>query len=192
MPRTIDEHELGLRVVLDQQLGVGAARTFAGTLAARLGEPVNDPVGELNRLFPTAEAIVTSDPEELGLVLDDSHTFVALARALADGTVDLSPGADRAATRGALADLPGVDAATVEIITMRALGDPDAFPVTDRWLAGSGRAVGLPEDSTRLLERARAWQPWRAYATQHLDALASTPDHPDDNTPGRDDDATNL
>jgi AraC family transcriptional regulator of adaptative response / DNA-3-methyladenine glycosylase II len=51
---------------------------------------------------------------------------------------------------------------------MRALGDPDAFPVTDLGVRFAARALGLPEHPAALSARAAAWRPWRAYATQYL------------------------
>jgi AraC family transcriptional regulator of adaptative response / DNA-3-methyladenine glycosylase II len=91
-----------------------------------------------------------------------------LARALADGSVELGPGADPAAARVALLDLPGIGPWTVEYVAMRALGDPDAFPVTDLGVRRSLQRLGLPARPSEVPARARAWRPWRAYATAHL------------------------
>ena len=40
IPRTVDEHELALRVVLGQQVSIKAARTHAGRIVAAYGQPV--------------------------------------------------------------------------------------------------------------------------------------------------------
>ena len=47
---------------------------------------------------------------------------------------------------------------------MRALSDPDAFPAGD---LGVQRALGA-RSAPRILARAEAWRPWRAYAAVHL------------------------
>jgi len=53
---------------------------------------------------------------------------------------------------------------TSEVIAMRALGAPDAFPAGD---LGVLRALGVT--SVRAAERrAEAWRPWRSYAVMHL------------------------
>ena len=51
---------------------------------------------------------------------------------------------------------------------MRALREPDAFPVTDRQLRRA-LADGNPVPSAgKVTARTEAWRPWRAYATLHL------------------------
>ena len=89
-------------------------------------------------------------------------------RALADGTVVLDPGCDWNRARQQLLALPGIGPWTAEVIAMRGLGDPDAFPVTDLGVLAAAKALGLPSDPKVLTERSGRWRPWRAYATQHL------------------------
>lgn len=66
--------------------------------------------------------------------------------------------------RSGLAQLRGVGPWTVETIAMRALGDPDAYPVTDLGVAEALRRLGLAE----VAGATEGWKPWRAYAVQHL------------------------
>ena len=47
---------------------------------------------------------------------------------------------------------------------MRALSWPDAFPATDLGVRKALNETNL----TRVLQIAKAWQPWRSYATMHL------------------------
>ena len=54
--RTVDEIETAVRVVLGQQVSLGAARTHAGRLVAACGSPIADPVGGLTHTFPTVES----------------------------------------------------------------------------------------------------------------------------------------
>ena len=42
---------------------------------------------------------------------------------------------------------------------MRALGDPDAFPATDRGVLGAAAALGLPHTPLALTARVAAWRP---------------------------------
>ena len=58
----------------------------------------------------------------------------------------------------------GIGDWTAQYIAMRALAWPDAFPSTDY-----GVMKALKEKNLRkVLERADAWRPWRAYAVMHL------------------------
>ena len=105
-------------------------------------------------------------------------TIRSVALAMANGDVDVSVGADRDETRASLLGMKGVGPWTVEMVAMRGLGDPDAFPTTDLGLIRAGTELGVD-----LADRSPAWRPWRSYATQYLWALTphavnSIPGHP--------------
>jgi len=168
VPRTVDPDELALRAVLGQPISTRAARTLAGTLVATWGEPLDAPVGGVTRLFPEPAVLGSLDPAALGLPRSRASTFTALARALAEGTVDLGAGSDWGRARHALGRLPGLGPGTVETIAMRALGDPDAFPATDLGVRHAARHLGLAATPPVLVRRSQRWRPWRAYAVQYL------------------------
>ena len=170
VPRTVDEQELALRAVLGQQVSTAAARTHAARLVRAVGDEITDPEGGLTHLWPTAEAVAGVDPEVLRLPQARRATVLRLARALADGEIDLDPGADRARARAQLHALPGIGPWTVETVAMRALGDPDAFLPGDLGVVVAARGLGLGEGRA-LLARAARWAPYRAYAVQHLWAV---------------------
>ena len=179
IPRSVDGPELALRAVIGQQISTAAARTQAARLTAAHGTPVSDPRGSLTHLFPTPEALADV---RLAGPRRRADSFAALARALAEGRLCVDPGADRAAARAALAGLPGIGPWTTEVIAMRALGDPDAFPASDLGVRRGAAALGLPATPRGLEQRARRWSPWRAYAVQYLWSLA---DHPINHWPPR-------
>ncbi|MCC3777952.1 DNA-3-methyladenine glycosylase, partial [Streptomyces sp. UNOB3_S3] len=89
-------------------------------------------------------------------------------RALAGGELALGVGSDWSRARARLAALPGIGPWTAEIIAMRALGDPDAFPATDLGVRRAAARTGLPGTPAALTRHAAAWRPWRAYAVQYL------------------------
>lgn len=168
IPRTVDGDELALRVVLGQQVSTKAARTHTSRLVARLGEPMHDPAGGLTHLFPEAAAVETVDPDTLGLPQSRRRTLLALAGALADGTIDLGAGADWDRARHQLHAIAGIGPWTVETIVMRALGDPDAYLPGDLGIRAATASLGLE------MNRHERWRPWRSYAVQYL---WSTLDH---------------
>jgi AraC family transcriptional regulator of adaptative response / DNA-3-methyladenine glycosylase II len=175
VPRTVDAAEFAVRALLGQQVSTKAARMHAARLVAACGEPVADPAGGLTYLFPAMGALTSLDPAALALPRARRTTFTTLVAALAGGELDLSPACDWQKARAALAALPGLGPWTIEMIAMRALGDPDAFTVTDLGVRRAARDVGLPSTVTGLTGHAAAWRPWRAYAVQYLWA---TSDHP--------------
>ncbi|MYU12580.1 DNA-3-methyladenine glycosylase, partial [Streptomyces sp. SID8361] len=64
---------------------------------------------------------------------------------------------------------------TVEVIAMRALGDPDAFLPTDLGVRRAAAELGLPATPGALTRHSARWRPWRAYAVQYL--WATDPAH---------------
>ncbi|MEU2261939.1 AlkA N-terminal domain-containing protein [Streptomyces sp. NPDC019645] len=175
VPRTVDAAEFAVRAVLGQQVSTAAARTHAARLVTAHGTPVQDPEGGLTHLFPGPGALAAVDPGTLAFPRSRRTTLTTLFGALADGTLRLGPDSDWNEARARLSELPGFGPWTVEVIAMRALGDPDAFLPTDLGIRHAAAGLGLPSTPAALTARAAAWRPWRAYAVQYLWA---TGDHP--------------
>ncbi|GAA1917180.1 hypothetical protein GCM10009753_56920 [Streptantibioticus ferralitis] len=175
VPRTVDGPEFAVRAVLGQQVSTAAARTLAGRLVIAHGEPIDDPVGGLTHVFPSAEALAALDPAALAMPRTRRRTLIELVTALADGKIDLDADGDWARTRQQLGALPGFGPWTVEVIAMRALGDPDAFLPTDLGVRLAARELGLPGTPAALARHAEPWRPWRAYAVQYLWATGNHP-----------------
>jgi AraC family transcriptional regulator of adaptative response / DNA-3-methyladenine glycosylase II len=168
IPRTVDEPELALRVVLGQQVSVKAARTHAARIVYAYGQPVTDPNGVLTHVFPAVEHLADIDPVHLAFPKSRQRSLVALIGALANGDVLLDSGCDWNRAREQLLALLGIGPWTAEVIALRGLGDPDAFPTTDLGVLVAAKQVGLPESSRALVEHSARWRPWRSYAAQHL------------------------
>jgi len=167
----LDGFDAAVRVVIGQQVSVAAATTVAGRLARALGEPIETPFPGLDRLPATPAALAEAGEDtvaRLGMPGARARTLVALGREVAGGRLSLERGgAEEGAVRAALLAVPGIGPWTADVVAMRALGAPDAFPAGD---LGVQRALGVR--SARAAEaRAEGWRPWRAYATAHLWAL---------------------
>ena len=136
----VDGAEFAVRAVLGQQVSTAAARTRRRHSVARAAEPVVDPIGGLTHLFPDARGIWsrrTGLPEAAAAV-------AGVVAALAEGHLDLGPGADRRRAHASGSPPPGVGPWTVEMVAMRALGDPDAFPTGDRGVRRGARRPRPP------------------------------------------------
>ncbi|WP_327239491.1 helix-turn-helix domain-containing protein [Streptomyces sp. NBC_01318] len=180
VPRTVDGAEFAVRAVLGQQVSTAAARTHAARLVTAHGVPVDDPEGGLTHLFPTPVALACLDPEQLALPRSRRTTLTTLVGALADGSLQLGTDSEWERARAELVALPGFGPWTVEVIAMRALGDPDAFLPTDLGIRRAAEELGLPSTPAALTARAAAWRPWRAYAVQYL---WTVDDHPINHLP---------
>jgi AraC family transcriptional regulator of adaptative response / DNA-3-methyladenine glycosylase II len=168
LPGTVDGFELAVRAILGQQISVRAARTFAGRIAATIGTPLERPVDGITHLFPTPEQLARTPLGSLGLTRAREATLQRVAELVAAGELDLTAGTDRVATAERLLHVPGIGPWTVAYISMRALGDPDAFPVGDLGVRLGFESLGLASSPDAMREHAERWRPWRAYAVMHL------------------------
>jgi AraC family transcriptional regulator of adaptative response / DNA-3-methyladenine glycosylase II len=100
----------------------------------------------------------------LGIIAARSRSIFALADALVNRQITLSPSADIEKEMQKLLALPGFGPWTVNYIAMRALAWPDAFPHTDY---GIKKALsGMTE--AEIVKLANTWRPWRAYGAMNL------------------------
>jgi AraC family transcriptional regulator of adaptative response / DNA-3-methyladenine glycosylase II len=168
VPGAIDGFEMAVRAIVGQQISVAAARTLTGRLAALLGEPLATGVSSLRVAFPRPEAVAARTLDGLGMPASRLATLTGLARAICEGRLDLSPGADREATRAALLAIRGVGPWTADYVAMRGLGDPDAFLPSDLVIRQVlGDRTG-PLTARAAEQQSQRWRPWRAYAVAHL------------------------
>jgi AraC family transcriptional regulator of adaptative response / DNA-3-methyladenine glycosylase II len=173
VPGAWDGFELAIRAVLGQQITVSAAVRLAGRLVPAYGERLAEPDGDLTHVFPRPEAVATADLTAIGMPRSRAATLSAVAAAaITDPHLfDATFGLDDAVRR--LRSIRGVGEWTAQYIALRQLREPDAFPAADlglmRAMAGH---EGSGHSSSELLDRAKAWRPWRAYAAQHLWASA--------------------
>jgi AraC family transcriptional regulator of adaptative response / DNA-3-methyladenine glycosylase II len=167
LPGCFDGFEAAVRVVLGQQVTVKAARTLLQRLVNRLGEPIETPFADLTLLFPTPAAVAAADPATIGLlgiVRQRVRALQALAGEVASGRIVLERGMPIEPTLEALQQLPGIGPWTAQLIAMRALAWPDAWPASD---VGLMIALGS-RDAKEITRLAESWRPWRAYAVMRL------------------------
>lgn len=168
IPRTVDEEELTVRAVLGQQVSTKAARTHAARLVNAYGGPVADPHGGLTHTFPSIAQLADIDPAHLAMPAARRRSLTGLIAALATGELTVNPGCDWELARQQLLALPGIGPWTAEIVAMRGLGDPDAFPASDLGVRLAAEQLGLATDVRALTAHSARWRPWRSYAVQHL------------------------
>ena len=168
VPRAVDGFEIAVRAIVGQQVSVAGARTTLGRLVEAHGERLASPAGGLTHRFPAPEAIAAVPAEDFPFPRQRGEALRALARALAEGAIDLRPDADRERAEAQLLAIRGVGPWTASYISMRALGDPDAFLPTDLGvLRGLIRRRG-PTTAAQADELALGWRPWRSYAVVYL------------------------
>ena len=95
-------------------------------------------------------------------------TLTEACAKVADGSIVLDAGSDRAETTAALQGLRGIGPWTAGYVAMRALGDPDVFLPSDLGVRHALDAPGAESSPAAAAQRAEAWSPWRTYALHHL------------------------
>jgi AraC family transcriptional regulator, regulatory protein of adaptative response / DNA-3-methyladenine glycosylase II len=170
VPGSWDGFEVGVRAILGQQVTVAGARTLAGRLVERLGEPVPGltELG-LTHTFPPAEVVAGADLTGLGLTGARMKALTAFATAVRDGEVRLDGSVSLDEFVRSVVALPGLGEWTAQYLALR-LGEPDAFPAGDLGLR-KALANGKVPTTRQVADRAEAWRPWRAQAAIHLWAL---------------------
>lgn len=165
LPGQIDGFEVAVRAIVGQQVSVAGARTILGRFAQTYGSPVDFELAAehgLTHAFASAEALAEADPTSLSMPTSRARALIGLAQAVADGKIDLDPGADREGTRADLIALTGIGPWTADYISMRALANPDVLLETDLIIRRTLDALGLTVEDTEH------WRPWRSYAAMHL------------------------
>ena len=101
-------------------------------------------------------------PRARGAALVDACAKVA------DGSLVLDAGSDRAEAVAALQAVRGIGPWTAGYVAMRALGDPDVFLPSDLGVRHALAALGADFTPRSAAVLAEAWRPWRSYALHHL------------------------
>jgi AraC family transcriptional regulator of adaptative response / DNA-3-methyladenine glycosylase II len=167
IPGAFDGFEVALVALLRGAGKSPAATALVARVVAAFGEPIETSIASLTRLMPSAHRVAGADASclaALGVPMRRAEAIVAVARAVADGELQLEPGREPEATIRQLTEISGVSARLATTIAMRALNWPDAFPDSDRALQ---RAAGVT-GKMALRSLAERWRPWRAYAAIHL------------------------
>lgn len=167
VPGAWDPFETTIRAILGQQVTVAGATTIAGRVVAAYGRRVT--AGREWRLFPTPQRLARARLDRVGIPRARAKAIRAVSGAFCadrlrfDGSMELETLVDT------MTALDGVGAWTAHYVSMRAGGEPDAFPSNDLALRRAAEALDAKLTTERLLcERAEAWRPWRAYATMYL------------------------
>jgi DNA-3-methyladenine glycosylase II len=152
-----------VRIILEQQVSLQAARTMYRRLHAHL-----------DGVTPVAvHALQITGLREFGLTRQKAGYCHGLAARVLDGTLNLGAvarGPDESG-RSALLDVPGLGAWSVDIYFLMALRRPDVWPQGDLALAAALRDVkrlrSLPSKEEQHVFAVQ-WAPWRSVAARIL------------------------
>ena len=161
LPGGWDGFETAVCSILGQLVSAEQRCNLVGQLVRGYGEEIVHPIsGEKAYLFPGPEALAQSDLGKVGTTLARREAIRDFSRRVLSGAISLSEAQDPMAFRKALLETKGLGPWSAEYISLRSIGDTDAFPRTDLILR---RVLELHPD----LDLA-AIKPWRSYAAIYL------------------------
>ncbi len=161
LARGWDPFETAICSILGQLVSAQQRANLVGQLVHNYGLEIAHPSsGENTRLFPEAEVLAQADLSAVRTTIARREAIRDFSRRVLSGAISLFEGQDRAAFRKALLETKGLGPWSAEYISLRAIGDTDAFPKTDLILK---RALLLHPDLDLELIK-----PWRSYAATYL------------------------
>jgi AraC family transcriptional regulator, regulatory protein of adaptative response / DNA-3-methyladenine glycosylase II len=161
LPRGWDPYETAICSILGQLVSAEHRSNLVGQLVRGYGDEIVHPVsGAPTRLFPRPEALAKAELSEVKTTGGRREAIRQFSHRVLSGAISFSDTQDLVAFRKALLETKGLGPWSAEYISLRALGDTDAFPKTDLILK---RALELHPD----LDLA-AIKPWRSYAAIYL------------------------
>ncbi|WP_157946013.1 AlkA N-terminal domain-containing protein [Vibrio gangliei] len=167
MPKAFDSFEFCIRAILGQQVSVKAATTLAKRIAhaSALATPAHFPEG-IDYYFPQCQDLSHLNFSGLGLTQSRIATLQLAIASLQSGEVSLSKAQNFEEFLAEWTHLKGVGPWTANYLAMRGLGIQDSFPDKDLGvLKALADKDGKYPSRKAVLEQAKAWQPYRAYAT---------------------------
>jgi AraC family transcriptional regulator of adaptative response / DNA-3-methyladenine glycosylase II len=161
IPRGWDPYEVAIGAILGQLVSVKHARALIAELVRNYGEKVINLFDQSEAfLFPTPEALAQETLSKVKTTQIRKETIRELSRQVVEKKIHFNSTQDTQTFRKRLLSIHGIGPWTADVICLRSLGDPDAFPAGDLILRRVLKAqTGLD------LEKFR---PWRAYAAIYL------------------------
>jgi AraC family transcriptional regulator of adaptative response / DNA-3-methyladenine glycosylase II len=161
VPGGWDPFETAICSILGQLVSAAQRVNLVAQLVAAYGEQVAHPLtGAACYLFPGPEKLAESDLLKVRTTPGRKEAIREFSRRVLSGSISLSEAQDPLSFRKALLETRGIGPWSAEYISLRAIGDTDAFPRTDLILK-------------RVLEKHpnldfQSIKPWRAYAAIYL------------------------
>ena len=161
LPRGWDPFETAICAILGQLVSARHRATLIGQLVQNYGEEIVNPFsGEKTRLFPTPLVLAKAKLKAVKTTRARREAIRDFSRRVLKGALSLANHQEPAALRKALLDTKGIGEWSAEYMSLRAVGDTDAFPRTDLILK---RVLALhPELDVATVK------PWRSYAAMYL------------------------
>ena len=155
IPGSYDPFEIAVTIILGQLVSTKQAKAKQKELILKYGRKIDQDIWA----FPEAKDLMNAEIETIGITRVKASAIREMARLYHSGELNLAASADIEKTKAQLHAIHGIGPWTVEIISMRCLGDSDAFPKSDLIINKALKAHMVNEE---------AWSSSRAYLTHIL------------------------
>lgn len=152
VPGIWDGFEAAVRAVLGERLTCAPPTRALARLTRTFGRPVQTSFPGLTHVFPAPEDLAEADLKPARIREETAAVIRALARAAAKRELTFETALNLQEAIARVRMVPGISQPMADYIAMRALGEPDVFPMS------RARFPGATE----------CWRPWRAYAAMYL------------------------
>lgn len=161
LPRGWDAFETAVCSILGQLVSAEQRANLIGQMVSNYGTEIVNPVTATpTRLFPDTEILASADLSAVKTTTARRAAIREFSRRVLSGAISLADSQDPSAFRQALLETRGLGPWSAEYISLRAIGDTDAFPKTDLILK---RVLELHPDLDLELIK-----PWKSYAAMYL------------------------
>lgn len=159
VPGAFDPFEVGVSIILSQLVSTEHARNKLRSLVVRFGEQIPSSGNVDVYAFPKPKVLASAAIEELGVPEQKASAIRAFSTAVESKRIVFDALENFEVMKSRFEEIKGIGPWTSELLAMRCLGDPDAFPVTDLIVK---RAIQNKEVDQK------EWHSKRAYLTHLL------------------------
>lgn len=152
IPGAFDPFAVAISIILGQLVSVEQAKQNIKKLVLKLGSKIDDSV----YVFPSPEQLKDADFSQLGFTKARANAIKELSQKVYSQEIILSANCDLQKTREQLLAIKGIGPWTVEMIALRCLNDPNAFPAKDLIIQRALQKFKIDHE---------AIEPWRSYLT---------------------------
>lgn len=157
-----DPFEIALGTILGQVVSVQQASRLMGDLVTNYGEKIRHPMtGAETFLFPTPKVLVSATLDEIKTTTQRKNSIRELSQRIIDNEISFIGQQDPEEFKKQLKMIKGIGNWSAEYISLRGLGDTNAFPKDDLLL---NRALLLNAEHLDPDQLA----PWRGYLAIYL------------------------
>jgi len=131
VPASFDPFETAVSIILSQLVSTTNAKALLRRLVEQFGQKIGEFSGQPVFAFPSPAVLATAKVEKVGMTQTRAAAIRELAKAVLAGAINFKAPMDFAVAERKHLGIKGIGPWTAAMVSMRCLGNPDAFPELD-------------------------------------------------------------